>query len=143
MAVEVDFQAAIYTRLTAQLVGAGKPTTGVHDVKPQSDPAGGFPYVTIGQTMFTMDDAQGSFNFQALARIHTWSRSGGTLETKQIQGAIYDALHNHTLAMPRLNGAGAVDWLCYSLLREASRIEPDPDQSFHGVCEYRALIQAA
>jgi len=141
MAVEVDFQAALFARLNSQIVGSGKAALSVHDVKPQSNPAGGFPYVTIGESTFTMFDAQGSFNFDVLTRIHTWSRAPAMLECKGIQGDIYAALHDHDLTLSKFGG-GAQEWRCYSLLRESSFVVRDPDQTFHGVCEYRALIQA-
>ena len=140
MGVEVDFQQAIYARLTDQIVGLGLPTLGVYDIAPEGS---AFPYVTIGVADFRIFDAQISFNFDVLMRIHTWSRSGSMLEPKQIQGQVYDALHDHTLLMPRFGEPAETDWLCFSLLRESSAILRDADQTFHGVCEYRALIQSA
>jgi hypothetical protein len=140
MGVEVDFQQAIYARLTDQIVGTGLPTTGVYDVAPQGS---AFPYVTIGVADFQIFDAQDSFNFDVLTRIHTWSRSGSMLEVKQIQGQIYDALHDYDLLLPRYGEPLETDWRCYSLLRESSGVLRDEDQTFHGVCEFRALIQSA
>ena len=134
MGVEADFQAAIYTRLADQIAQP------VYDVAPQG---AAFPYVTIGEDDFRIFDAQESFNFDALARIHTWSRSGSKAEVKAIIGAVYAALHDFDLLMPRYGGTGQVDWRCYSLLREGSTVLREDDRTFHGVCDYRALIQSA
>lgn len=139
MAAEVDFQAAIYARLADQILPSG-PALGVYDIAPEGS---AFPYVTLGVMDFRLDPVDGAQNFDVVARIHTWSRSTSVLQTKVIQGHIYAALHDHILQMPRFGGAGEVDWLCYSLLRESSQVLLEPDQAFHGVCEYRALIQSA
>lgn len=140
MGVELDFQAALYTRLADQIIGGGKPCLAVYDPAPQES---AFPYVTFGETNFQIFDAHGSFNFDVLVRLNTWSRTGSPVEVKTIQGNIYSALHDYDLTLTRFGGAGEVDWLCYSLLRESSAVMIDPDQVFHGVCEYRALIQSA
>ena len=139
MGVEVDFQQALYVRLSDQIVGSGLPSIGVYDIAPEGS---AFPYVTIGVSDFRIFDAQSSFNFDVLTRIHTWSRSGSMLEPKQIQGQIYAALHDFDLLLPRFGAPTQFDWRCFSMLRESSNILREEDQTFHGVCEYRALIQA-
>lgn len=133
MGVEIAFQTAIYTRLNDQIVGGGKPCQGVYDVGPQEADASGTPFVNIGETIWTLDDTDTSLNFQGLLRVHTWSRSGSMLETKTIQGQMYDALHDYALTV--------TGWNCYSLLRETSTITRGTDNVFHGICEYRALLQ--
>jgi hypothetical protein len=137
--VEVDLQAAIYARLSDQIVGGGKDCQAVYDYPPEGAT---YPYVTFGEMQFPSEDAQTRNRFNVLVRLHTWSRSGSSRETKVIQGDIYAALHDYDLTV--LNDAGgAAEWLCYSLLRDVSFAQKDPDGTIHGVCEYRALVQSA
>ena len=139
MSVEIDLQAALYARLAAQIVGVGKDCTAVYDYPPET---ASYPYVTFGQIILSSEDAQTRNRFSALIRLHTWDRSGGSRKVKNIQGDIYAALHDYDLPTPD-DGGGAANWSCYSLLREASFTERDPDGVVHGVCEYRALIHSA
>lgn len=108
----------------------------VYDVQPQ-DPDGGsaaaFPCVTVGTVVFAPWDVKESTGFDFIARVHTWSRSGSMKEAKDIQTAIYTRLHRGTITV---TGYGLVD-----LMRETSDIMQMADGSFHGVCEYRGLIE--
>lgn len=139
MGVEIDLQAALYSRLSTQIVGVGKDCTAVYDYAPEN---ANYPYVTFGQSILTSEDAQTRNRFSVLVRLHTWSRSGSSREAKTIQADIYAALHNYDLPTPD-DGGGAANWACYSLLRESSYAEKDPDGTIHGVCEYRALVHSA
>lgn len=136
MAVEWEFQKGLYSALTgdAALMAVAQE---VYDVAPQAadgGAAGVFPYITIGMAVTTEDDTGSTLGHSVLARIHTWSRSGSTAECKQIQGLIYDALHNQALTV--------TGFTVYSVLRETSDMIRDADGLFHGVCEYRVLIEA-
>lgn len=133
MGVEVELQTAVFLRLNGASIGAA-----VHDIAPQDEDGGDaspFPYVTIGRSVITQNDTQTKNGFSALVRVHTFSRTGSMLECKNIQGAIYDALHKSELTITGFNN--------FSLLREDSDCFPDGDSKIHGVCEYRALIESA
>lgn len=133
MGVEVELQKALYSRLNGASIGAD-----VYDVAPQSangGDAGAFPYVTIGRIIMSEADTQTTTGVSALCRIHTFSRTGATLECKTVQGAIYTALHKQELTVTGFNN--------FSLLREDTDCFPDEDGKIHGVCEYRALIESA
>ena len=108
----------------------------VHDVQPQARDGGspaGFPCVTIGTIVFAPWDVKESTGFDFIARVHTWSRSASMEEAKDIQTPIYTRLHRGTITVA---GYGLVD-----LMRETSDIMQMADGSFHGVCEYRGLIE--
>jgi hypothetical protein len=89
--------------------------------------------VEIGFISLTEMDDKATNGFEFLARIHTRSRSGSMLEAKTIQGQIYAALHYAELPM--------VGQRLVLLRRETSLVQRAADQTFHGVCEYRGLIE--
>ncbi len=133
MGIEVDFQAALFARLDGATLGV----TGVYDIAPQDDDSGDtaiFPYVTMGRVVLTELDSQTKTGWAAQVRIHTHSRTGSMLECKNVQGAIFAALHRAPLTISGFNN--------YSLLREDSDCQPMGDNKIHGVCEYRALIES-
>lgn len=135
MSGELAIQAGLFSALstTPALVAAG---VQVHDSAPQRADGGSlaaFPYVEVGAVVITMGDTFERTGFAFLARIHTRSRSPGMKECKVIQGAIYDRLHRGGLS---LTGYRLID-----LQRQMSDVTRVQDGSFHGVCEYRGLIE--
>jgi hypothetical protein len=129
MGAETAVQKAIYDALVAIPLR-------VYDAAPQAADGGSaatFPYVEAGEISFTELDDKSVNGFDFVARIHTRSRSGSMAEAKTIQGQIYAALHyaDFPIAGQRL----------ILLRRENSTIMRAPDKSFHGVCEYRGLIE--
>jgi hypothetical protein len=92
----VNLQTAIYSRLVSEL------SVPVYDAVPQAVDAGdnsAFPYVTVGDDSSTEFDTDTSIGFDTDCTIHVWSRYRGRREVKQIQKAIYDALHLHDLTV--------------------------------------------
>jgi hypothetical protein len=129
MFAEVEVQRA----LVGVLAGIG---LRVHDAAPQENDGGNasvFPYVEVGYIVFTPFDTARETGFEYVARIHTRSRSHSMLETKSIQGEIYRALHRVQLDVP---GSHHV-----SIQRESSDVSRTADNNFHGLCEYRGLIE--
>lgn len=123
MSAEIAVQGALFSALS----GLGLT---VYDAAPQ-EPS--WPYVEIGATQLVAYDTFTETGFDVMARIHTRSRSAGMKEAKEIQGAIYAALHRKPLIV--------TGFTTILIWREVS--EPPtraPDGSFHGVCEYRGLI---
>lgn len=130
MAVEVEFQRAVYNALNGNI------SADVYDTAPQAADGGSsaaFPYVTFGTVMAGQDPVDEAKNFSVLMRIYTHSRTGSMLECKTLQAAIYALLHNQPLTVTGFN--------CYSVLREMSECLPERDGKIQGVCEYRALIE--
>jgi hypothetical protein len=131
MAAEFEVQKALY----AAINGLGYVC---YDAAPQAADGGSaasFPYVEIGAIVMVEFDTAYETGFDFVARIHTRSRSGAMKETKDIQGAIYARLHRGTLAVTGYN--------TILIQREASDVTRVSDGSFHGVCEYRGLIEYA
>ena len=129
MTTEIELQRALRIRLE----GAG---LRVYDFAPQSADGASlatFPYVEIGFLIATEWDTNSELGMSVTARIHTYSRSGSTAETRAIQGVIYGSLHRQTFTVSGTN--------MILTMREMSDCSRMPDGSFHGVCEYRSLIE--
>lgn len=134
MAAETEVQKALHTALAADGTVSGL-TKAIYDFAPQAadgGSGGAFPYVEVGTILFNEMDTKTRNGFDFAARIHTRSRENSAKETKDIQGAIYDALH--------LQGLSVTGYDTILLRRETSDVMRAPDGSFHGVCEYRGLI---
>lgn len=128
MSAEFEIQKALYQALS----GLGLT---VYDSAPQAADGGSradWPYVEVGFISLAPFDTANSTGFDAVARIHTRSRSGSMAETKDIQGQIYERLHRGPLSV-----AG---YQTVTMQRELSRCDRMSDSSFHGVCEYRLLL---
>ena len=94
-----------------------------------------YPHVAIGAVVLAKWDTKDANGFDFVARIHIRSRSGGMKETKEIQGQIYDRLHNGDLT---------VDGYRLVLLQfETSDVDPVSDGSFHGISEFHGMIEKA
>jgi hypothetical protein len=138
MSAEVAVQAALHARLSADPALVGLIDGRVYDFAPQAPDggdAGAFPYVEVGRVVLAEMDTKDALGFDFVARLHTRSRSGSARQSKMIQGAIYDALHLH--------GLSVAGWSTILLRRENSETTRAQDGSFHGVCEYRGLIEQA
>lgn len=122
-------QRAIYNALTgsADLMAI---VTGVYDATPQDE---AFPYVTFAADTESQWDTDDSHGFDCVVEIHTWSRYRGQRETKRIQNAVYNALHEVDLTVPFHNVV-----LC---LWESAQQFVDPDGlTRHGVQRFRVII---
>lgn len=145
MSAEYEVQKAIYlalrananllTLLARDVNDATKPA--IYDNVPEAVDAGSdsvFPYVTIGDDTFLEWDTDNSQGKEGTLTIHSWSRYRGRKEVKEIQGAIYDALH-----LSNLNITGYYSVL---MLSEYSETLVDPDGlTRHGVQRFRLIIE--
>lgn len=134
MGAEFEVQKALYTALNGDGTVSGL-VNAVYDFAPQvSDggSGGAFPYIEVGTILFNEMDTKTRNGFDFACRIHTRSRSNSAKETKDIQSAIYDVLH--------LQGLSVTGYNTILMRRETSDVMRAPDGSFHGVCEYRGLI---
>lgn len=133
MAIEVEFQRALFSRLNAARVALG--VTGVYDIAPQSSDAGNaanYPFIVMGRILAAQADTQTTVGFDLTCRIHTWSVTGSMLQCKTIQGGIFGLLHRQPLTV--------TDGLNFVLLRNDTDCLHEADGTVHGVCEYRALV---
>ena len=130
MSAETAVQAALFTALS----GAGLT---VYDFAPQAADGASTassPYVEVGMIVLSEWDTATELGHSFVARIHTRSRSASAKEAKEIQGIIYATLHRHEVTMTGQRNI--------MLIRETTDCTRVADGSFHGVCEYRGLIQA-
>lgn len=134
MAVDFEIQAALYNALNgdAPVMAIAQ---AVYDFAPQAADAGDggvFPYIEVGTILINEMDTKTRNGFDFAARIHSRSRSASAKETKQMQSAIYNVLHLESVTVAGYNSI--------LMRRETSNVMRAPDGSFHGVCEYRGLI---
>lgn len=137
--IEWEFQKAIYARLSgdATLAGLGVAVVDISGQPDPGDPEAAFPRVEIGYQDAREWDTKTETGLDLLLRIHTYSASGSMREPREIQGRIYELLHRDPAGLSLPAGLRLV-----LLVRESSFVDRDPDRVLHGVCEYRALIEA-
>ena len=94
------------------------------------------PYVAIGETVFSDFDTDDSVGFEAETTLHVWSEYRGRYEAKQIQDAIYNALHR-TDALT-VAGAHVID-----VFQTYADTDLDPDGfTRHGVQRFTITLEA-
>lgn len=128
---EFQTQKAFYDALTALSIRA-------YDSAPQQTDGGSlavFPYVEVGAIVMSPLDTKEKNGFDFVARLHTRSRSASMKEAKDIQSAMYARFHHGDLNI--------TGFRCILLRRETSDVTRAVDGSFHGICEYRGLIETA
>lgn len=127
-------QQAVYSALTSDTTLQallGNPPR-VYDHVPQDT---AFPYVVIGQATTRSFDTKTEDGMEQTLTVHTWSRYRGIKETKQIMGAIVDALDQQSLS---LTGHTLIQ-----LRFEFSDTFLDEDGlTHHGVQRFRAVTEA-
>jgi len=110
---------------------------GVYDnplqvANPVSDSA--FPFVTLSDGSSTPWDTDTELGRESAVIIHTWSRARHALEAKQIQDAIYNAVHRGTIPIVGSQFIG-----CDEVQRT---VERDPDGiTRHGVQEFKIIYE--
>ncbi|QFT31813.1 hypothetical protein FIV00_15075 [Labrenzia sp. THAF82] len=127
-------QQAVY----AALVAAALPhVVKIVDHRIERPKANDFPYVQIGEDGQSLqDDVSCADGSQEILNLHTWSRSRGQKQIKEIMGAIHGALHNTALTV-----SGLVS--CHVFV-ESGRILDDPDgKTRHGVTTLRIYCREA
>lgn len=125
MSAELEIQKAIYSALDSAL------SVPVYDDVPDNAAA---PYVVIGADTLVAFDTDDGSGFEATLTIHSWSVYRGRKEIKELQGAIYDALHRAELSISGYNFLGCDSEFSESLL-EADGV------TRHGVQRFRILIR--
>lgn len=142
MGCELDLHQAVVVRLQAMAAGTGYTARDVYDVKPQSDPPGGWPYLTVTDVALTGVEVDGVDKQTAVVRVHSWSDKVGLEEVLRMKGEVYAALHDHDFGnLPGYDDPAAVTWRCVLIRRITTRNLPEEDARFHGVCEYRAFLE--
>lgn len=138
MSAELNLQTAIYDKLTNDSALMAL-ITAVYDHVPQnaaSEDDSAFPYVVIGDDNVDAWDTDTETGFEFVITIHTWSRYRGRKETKQVQGAIYDALNRQSLTV---TGFTVLDVL---FLESESFLDAD-GITRHGISEFNIKMEVA
>lgn len=132
MSFELVVQTVVYQALSAS-AELTRLVTGVYDAVPQGQ---SFPYVSIGEDSHNEWDTVTTNGSDATITIHSWSRERGRMEIKQIQGAIYSALHNATVTH---NGyrIESVQWLGSESFMDQDGL------TRHGVSTFRVMLDKA
>lgn len=129
-------QRGIYTALTSSTAVMAL-VRGVYDNPTQvADPENPayFPIITIGDDTITPWDTDTETGFECDATIHVWSMAGHRLECKQIQDAIYSAIHRDVFTVD-----GALVVGCDLTTQDAQR---DPDGlTIHGVQIFKIILE--
>lgn len=137
MSFEIATQTVIYQLLTgyAPLTALVK---GIYDDVPESDSGDSvqFPYVTIGESTHNEFDTDNTTGDDTTTTVHVWSRQRGKKETKEIQGAVYDALHRQSPTYPGFIIFG-IDWQTSLTLIDAD------GKTRHGVQTFRLILERA
>ena len=125
--------AALTALLAAHGYAPGQ--SAVYDYVPQPakpEDEAPFPYVVVGDTTAAQWDADDFDGQEHTLTLHIWDRYRGSKRVREIQGAIYDALHRAALVV-----AGQHVIFCYF---EFSATINDPDvRTEHGVVRYRVI----
>lgn len=126
-----DIQSAIVGALRAASIAGGR----VYDRAPQSVT---YPFVSVGEVQIIDDDTEDKESVEAFVTVHTWSQNqsaGGKPEAMAIQRLIREALHQVDLQ--------TTTWDLLEIRHRDSRTFLDQDGiTVHGVCTYRALMDA-
>jgi hypothetical protein len=135
MGFEVELQQSLYGAMLedAQIAGTGAQ---IYDEPPQRADGGSlaaFPHIAIGAVVIAEWDTITTLGFDFLLRLHTRSRSAGMMETKTIQGVLYERLHRGSLELPNFRVT--------DIQRQVSDVTRVSDGSFHGICEYRGMAE--
>ena len=131
MSAAYELQKAIYATLKADAGVIALVGSRVFDRVPNNYDT--FPYVKIGEDVLSQWDTDDANGFDGSITIHCYSRYSGKKEAKQIQGAIYAALHNAAITVTGYNVA-MLQQLDQNALDEAD------GKTVHGVQTFRVLI---
>lgn len=132
MSFELEVQQLIYDVLAADsaLQSLGAP---VYDNVKQGS---AYPYVAIGEDLHNEWDTFTSIGSDCSVSVHTWSRQRGRRQIKQMQGAIYNALHRKESTFT-VTGYNVV--LC-DFVNSQSFLDSD-GLTRHGVQTFRIIIE--
>lgn len=136
MSFESGIQGAIYAKLTGNAPLMALVAAVYDDVPQPSDSGNGaaFPYVTIGEDVAVEWDTDTDTGADVTMTIHSWSIVPGRKQIKQIQGAIYDALHRAVVIVTGYKVVG-VDWVSSQSFIDADGV------TRHGVQIFRITLE--
>ncbi|QQP93563.1 DUF3168 domain-containing protein (plasmid) [Skermanella sp. TT6] len=119
-----NLQKALFARLDSALA------VPVYDFAP---PGAQCPYVSIGEETAVPFDDKATDGAETTVVVHTWSESRSRKETKELQAAVYAALHNFPLVVE-----GHETILCRWEYSDSFRDEDGKTQ--HGISRFRIIL---
>ncbi len=127
-------QQAVYDKLTgAAAITSLVPAARIVDFGPRENDASAiYPYVSFGGLLLSEYDTDDTNGFDMALRLNTYSDQGGSMQCRQIQDAIYATLHLASLTVSGYNPI--ITYRVDTQIMQTSR------GAFHGVCEYRSLL---
>lgn len=131
----MSFETAVQTTLYTVLSNNAPLNAIVQGVYDDVDDDQEFPYVVIGESFHNEADTFDTFGDDVTVSIHSWSDSQtarGRKEVKEIQGAIYTALHRYSGIVAGYHII-AIDW-------QSSETLVDDGNTRHGVQNFRVLL---
>lgn len=133
MGYETAVQTVIFQRLKNDTTLQAM-ITDVYDSIPETAT---LPYVTVGEDVITEADTADTLGVLASITVHVWTDTGGgkrgRSQAKQIQGAIYNALHRANLTAEGYR-IFASDFVNSQSFKDADGL------SWHGVQTFNLLI---
>ncbi len=129
-------QAALYSKLTGATAVTELLAGGAESVMDEVPADSSFPYIVIGEISAKTLDTQGHRGRDVTATIHSYSRGRGMKEIKDIMSAIFESLHDGTLAV-----AGQTIILCQETSADAF-IDGD-GETRHGIQKFRIITETA
>lgn len=123
-------QKEIYSIL-ANSAELGAVTNGVFDSVPQDT---AYPYVTIGEDVFTDMSTDTELINSVSITIHTWSRFSGRSEIKKIQGVIYDLLNRAIISNNEFK------FININQVTAQSQIDSD-GETRHGIQTFNLILE--
>lgn len=136
----LELQAPIIQRLKADTATAALAGARVYDFVPTeakriADTGKAWPYVAMGPSDETSDDAECITGFDISIQIDCWSRAVGFVEVRQLSDAIRESIHGYEFEL-------TTNALVYFEHRQ-TRIFRDPDGlTSHAAMTFAAFIEA-
>ncbi len=137
MTLELDLQAAVITKLSR----LPYPRTSTVPQLAIEHYGLLYPLLTINSTVIAPLLTDELDKHSASITVQSWSLQQGLKEIYEMQGAVYNALHNQALDIIEYGGTDRT-FDNFLLFRESSGVFGEEDGTFRGACTYRALLQA-
>lgn len=131
MSFELTLQEAIFSALSANAAIVQKRITVRAD---DSGASREYPYIVVGDDELQNWDTDTELGGDSNVTIHVWSRQPGKKETKEIQGLIYDALHDVELM------AAGYKFLPCDWVSSKSFLDAD-GKTRHGVQVFKVFLE--
>lgn len=125
----LDLQTKIFDILNNN-TDLGDVITGVFDTVPDNQV---YPYVVLGNDDIGENDSHTAGGFIGFIQIDVWDQAESSKKTKDIQGKIYDLLHNIDLG---LTGFPTVDFRC----NLTTIIKENDNRTKHGVMRFNFIL---